>query len=281
MAALIQNMSEMKRVAGAGRTVFGDVVYRPGGSCGPRRQADFQIVCMVEGTCALTAEGQRHDLPSGHAALCRPRQREHFQFSPTAPTRHTWCAVDPALVSRDLRRHIARAPFRLPVSRRLHELMELGLSLAPVRTPVERRLVEQIALAVLWEFVAEAAHAELRDTLPAAVRRARDFAEANFSRPLALANLARAGCVTPQYLIRLFRRHLGTTPAAYLWSVRVGHGLALLRGTGLSISEIAGRCGFASPFHFSRLVRRRYGRSPKALRAEAWNPAPRRSPRSA
>ena len=77
--------------------------------------------------------------------------------------------------------------------------------------------------------------------------------------------------VTPQHLTRLFRRHIQTTPMRYLWQRRTRHGVELLGGTGLSITEIADRIGFQSPFHFSRLVLRYYHDSPRRLRERLWS----------
>ena len=50
---------------------------------------------------------------------------------------------------------------------------------------------------------------------------------------------------------------------------RLEQGVQLLRHTGLNVREIAFRCGFASPFHFSRLVKARHGAAPRELRKGA------------
>jgi AraC-like DNA-binding protein len=44
----------------------------------------------------------------------------------------------------------------------------------------------------------------------------------------------------------------------------------MLRETGLTVAEVANRCGFQSPFHFSRWVRALHGAPPRAVRAQAW-----------
>ena len=58
----------------------------------------------------------------------------------------------------------------------------------------------------------------------------------------------------PDYLTRLFRRELGTTPMRYVWAERVRLGVDLLEHTGLPVSEVAARTGFQSANHFARLV---------------------------
>jgi AraC family transcriptional regulator of arabinose operon len=67
-----------------------------------------------------------------------------------------------------------------------------------------------------------------------------------------------------------FKAATGHTPSRYLWQLRTEKGIQLLSETGLSISEIAYRCGFKTPFHFSRSVRQLQGLPPRALRQSAW-----------
>ena len=46
---------------------------------------------------------------------------------------------------------------------------------------------------------------------------------------------------------------------------------------GLTVAEVAYRCGFRNPFHFSRLVRAHQGLPPRDVRRRAWGthgPAP-------
>ena len=52
--------------------------------------------------------------------------------------------------------------------------------------------------------------------------------------------------------------------------MRVDRGAGLLAATGLTVAEIADRCGFKNPFHFSRLLRKMQGNSPREARKRAW-----------
>ncbi len=66
------------------------------------------------------------------------------------------------------------------------------------------------------------------------------------------------------YLCRLFRQELHTTPNKYLTDLRLQSAADLLRGgTGRSITEIARMCGYNDPLYFSRMFKKRYGVSPR------------------
>jgi len=71
-------------------------------------------------------------------------------------------------------------------------------------------------------------------------------------------------------MIYKFREALNMTPARYLWKLRGEQGVAMLAETGLSIAEIAYRCGFKNPYHFSRMVKTLQGTSPRTVRRKAW-----------
>lgn len=272
MSELIENMSEIHRMRQSAQVTFGDVTYKPGGRCGPRIQPDFQLVAIYDGEADIQIDDDMRHLPAEYVALMRPGHLEHFFFAREANTHHTWCAVHPSLVGDDLREALGRAPFCLPVTSRLHTLMETGLSFAPSDLPSAQAVLTQLGLTLLHAFAFEAERADLRSLTPDAIARAQHYIEDNLAQPMVLDDIARAANVTPQHLVKLFNQHMRTTPMRFVWDARVRRGAELLTQTGLTMYEIAAQCGFQTPFHFSRLVKKRYGLAPRELRKRAWTP---------
>lgn len=253
------------------RVTFGDVAYEPGGLCGPRIQADYQLVVIYNGEARITIDGDECYLPAQHAALMRPGREEFYRFATQRRTHHSWCAVHPDLVSAvAARARLDTLPFCLPLTAHMHGLIELGLSVPPTTLPSATALLEQMGLAVLHQYLFEAESAAAQLDVPEPVRRAQQVMDARLAESLTLQDVAGEVNVTPQHLIKLFRKHLHNTPARYLWQARVRRGVELLCATGLSVAEVAERAGFQNPFHFSRLVRQAYGCSPRDLRRRAW-----------
>lgn len=97
-----------------------------------------------------------------------------------------------------------------------------------------------------------------------------------FSSPgLAPGEIAhRLGCSRAQ-LYRVFARH-GLTVAGYLREVRLERCRAALATAGPreTISDIAFRCGFDNPAHFTRLFRERFGVRPREARVAAISDGP-------
>lgn len=268
----LKNIPKRLRLARSARVLFGDVVYEPGGTCGPRVQADYQLVVLVEGEARVDVEGREVRIAAGQVGLFRPGRQEFFRLSERRKTHHTWCAVHPSLVGSALAAACAAAADVLPVTRRFEQLMELGLSLPRAAGERAPGLVESLGLAALQEYLFSGLRAVAGEPdEPDALRRALEWIGQEGHQATGLPALAREAGVSPAQLVKLFRRHLGTTPIRHVWETRTRRGAQLLRETGLTVGEVAFRCGFQTPFHFSRWVRELFGVPPRALRAKAWD----------
>ncbi len=93
-----------------------------------------------------------------------------------------------------------------------------------------------------------------------------DFIRNNFSYDIGVAEVARTVGIDRTYLYRIFRERLGQSPKEYLTCFRLEKAVEMLRGTGLSITEIAMSCGFREASLFDRHFRCRYGCSPMKYR---------------
>lgn len=101
---------------------------------------------------------------------------------------------------------------------------------------------------------------------PASLRKAVAFIETHLDQPLSLADIAAAARVSPRALAQTFRRHLDTSPMAYVRRARLDrahHDLtaADLRD-GATVTAIAARWGFYDLARFGVTYRKAYGRPP-------------------
>ncbi len=250
---------------------FGDVVYEPGGTYGPRLQTIYQLFFVTSGHARVEVDGHKYDVGEGQMALFKPGHVEFFQFSKETKTHHRWCHLGWQL-PRKVGDKVERLPLRAPLSKRTEHLCDLGLSLQ--HDPHARKpLLQHLGAATFWEFVgtqAQKAPSAPRATLPAVVARVQTYIAQHYPDDLSLAKLGVIAAVSPEHLTRLFRKHLGTTPMHHLWRVRAEQGVSYLHHTGLSVEQVAYRCGFKTAAHFSRRVKARYGLTPGQIRADHW-----------
>jgi AraC-like DNA-binding protein len=99
------------------------------------------------------------------------------------------------------------------------------------------------------------------------LRRARDLMDRDYARPLEVAELARAALMSPAHFSRQFRAAYGETPYAYLMTRRIERAKALLRGGGLSVTEVCFEVGCTSLGSFSARFTEIVGETPTAYRA--------------
>jgi len=98
------------------------------------------------------------------------------------------------------------------------------------------------------------------------VRRAIRWIEERYRERPSLELVAGAIGCSPGHLRARFAATLGVSPSAYAERQRLRDAQHLLVTTDLSVREVAVRCGYDDPFHFSRVVRRFFGRAPQDLR---------------
>jgi AraC family transcriptional regulator of arabinose operon len=252
-----------------------ETVYAPGGTLGPRIQRNLQIVFIHEGEATIVINGQAHFIPSRHAAVLFPGKREHFLFSKTVMTHHSWIEaqeyLSPNQHIEDILRNLS-AP--IPFTDRMERILYLTMGLQHNNDLNKIFIKDHLAQALFYEVFA-AADVSLLDAReqrkrPPAIHKACAFIDKHFQRSCTLDGIAQAAGMSPQHLTKLFHQFLGQTPIQYLWEKRTTSGLQLLKNTGLTIQEIAYQTGFKSPFHFSRLIKNRTMLSPKRVRRKEW-----------
>ena len=97
--------------------------------------------------------------------------------------------------------------------------------------------------------------------------RARDLADARYTEPLTVDDLAAAACLSRAHFSREFRRAFGESPYAYLLSRRLERAATLLRGTDYSVATICMQVGLSSVGSFTSSFSRAYGVTPTGYRA--------------
>jgi len=122
------------------------------------------------------------------------------------------------------------------------------------------------ALDTLLREVARARHPATEQKVPAKVLAARRYLEAHFAEPTSLPGLARQAGLSPNHFCSAFRRWFGTSPIDFLIGLRLERARVLLRDRNHSIGRVARAVGYADPHYFTKLVRRRFGCPPSALR---------------
>ncbi|MFI7404087.1 helix-turn-helix domain-containing protein [Streptomyces sp. NPDC049541] len=151
-----------------------------------------------------------------------------------------------------------------------------GSGAPPAAAPDDRVAVahgtaaRELALSSLEEIVLLTAATARTPAPPPGVdgrlRRAEALIAADPGAPHTVRSLAESVSLSPSRFAHLFTRQLGQSPMRALREARLRHAARLLESTDLSVDRVAAASGFASPFHFNRVFRTRYGVPPGAYR---------------
>ena len=97
------------------------------------------------------------------------------------------------------------------------------------------------------------------------------FIREHFMDRISLGDIAEAGNIGKNEAIRCFRAGRGMTPIEYLRKYRLSQAEKLLLETDSSFTEIASLTGFDDPGYFSRLFKKEFGESPRAMKKRVKN----------
>jgi AraC-like DNA-binding protein len=153
------------------------------------------------------------------------------------------------------------------VHRIIRELIELG-----ARQPEGAAFR---AAALLYELPL-ACGPPPREALPPAslAERARDAMERSVALGMNIEQVCRAFGVGRTTLFTAFKEAFGQSPMEVLNRIRIERAQELLRGTDLSIAEVAAASGYGELSYFGRRFRCQVGTTPSAYRRRQANAAP-------
>lgn len=95
-----------------------------------------------------------------------------------------------------------------------------------------------------------------------AVQRMQDFIEVHLNEEITLSDLAQVSFFSPWHSYRLFRRHIGLTPAEYIRRLRLSNSAKILKSGNKHITDIALELGFGSVDGYTRAFFKEFGCNP-------------------
>lgn len=236
---------------------------------GHKRIEHYRIYCytlhlyLYRGS--INVDGKDFEIRHGRLGVCPPGAKTVYRFDEKA-CRHLWfhfeCGTEgthavPAMTDtgRDFK----------TVYRAAEEML---------RAFHEDRLRADVKLWDLLFSISRPAHSAAAGPpdVPAPVRQALWFIEMNLGSGVTAAQAALAAECSHNHLNRLFLKHRGDTIKAWILKRQMERAQYFLTRTGISIKAAAHECGVPDLQHFNKLVRRFFGKPPRALRAGVPKP---------
>lgn len=248
------------------------------------RNDGYEITCVLRGEVAWEIAGSPPmKLTGGQLSLMQPRVEHRGEMDVIRPSKLFWIILNPT--RRDAgrnalftRKELSYLDARLAaagncVGAASEQLLDrIGRLCEPVRRlaekgddPLLRAAAAAIASQVIVEIVRSLEAAGPRPLSPP-IHRAMEYLHEHLAQPLDIELLAGLAGTGRTRFYELFGRQTGQSPADYLARLRCQQATTLLRSSGISVTEIALRCGFSSSQYFARAFRRYCGRTPSEIR---------------
>ncbi|GFH96836.1 HTH-type transcriptional activator RhaS [Lachnospiraceae bacterium] len=95
------------------------------------------------------------------------------------------------------------------------------------------------------------------------------YFEDHYSDKISLDTIAENMYLSPFYISKIFKSETGDTPIRHLINIRLERARELLlQGSEMSVQEVAAAVGYDDAYHFSKLFKKYYGKSPSQIRKE-------------
>ncbi len=231
----------------------------------------WQIVHLHEGRGEFESKSAgRRRVEKGGTFILFPGEWHRYRPDRTTGWSESWVEFEGA-VPEHLKERGLLAPSNAVFSGgepvRINEVLAGIHSLAKARPSGFAAHLATSALQLLALLVQQDGTAVIPDS-PAqiVVNRARDILEKVSEEPVCIAALSRKLGVAQSHFRRIFKAHTGVSPKQYSRAIRHRRVRALLRGSALSVAEIAIRTGYHSAFHLSSEFKKETGLAPSLWR---------------
>ncbi len=190
------------------------------------------------------------DIPSSHRYFL-PKSSESWEFYfilfRPSNLENRW---------QELIRRISRVPSIPPdssVIRSLQDAYHAGIN----NRITDGYLASSIVYRIMMElFRFSTIRTKEKESWPTAVREAAQELETRYRQIQSLDEIAAGAGLSKYHFVRVFRKFSGFTPIEYLTKIRVERSIDLLRGTGLSVDEVAKEVGYAGGSYFIKVFRK-------------------------
>ena len=245
---------------------------------------DVELLMPLKGYLRYNVDGTVVTVQEGNAIFVNARHM-HYGFSGDGTDCEYICItfrpqllcaceqighryVIPVLTSPSLSHLVLRKS--VPEHRPLLFVIRLIFALYQEENP-GRELLALANLYQFWQGLYELTQDQLGETTGAdgnvrILKQMLEFVRTHYPERISVDAIAAAGGVCRTKCCQIFRRFLNQTPNAYVNSFRLEKGMELLKSTDMSVTEIAGCCGFSGASYFTEQFTRHKGMSPSAFR---------------
>lgn len=202
---------------------------------------------VVKGKGKLFKYGKEYSITAGNAFFIPANENAYYQADTDDPWSYVWIGFDGALAS-DFKTLPAVFEYGGTIFEQVRDTAMLD-------NPNKIKITANLFML----------HEELIKNVPKdipLINNVKGMINAgDFMTDMSVDSIAKVAHVSPQYLVRCFKRKTGMTVQEYILDVRVQKAKMMIE-SGFSIAQIAENFGYSDYSVFSRMFKKRTGKSP-------------------
>ena len=242
----------------------------PSQSYGPGVRRYYTIHFVLKGQGYFYINNRKYSLKAGQCFFIPPEVSTLYKAEPANPWTYIWICFNgeqAATLSRHCHLTIEEPVQQLtsvcPYQETILEMMT-RTRLTPANEAYIQSSLYRIIAMLEEEFHASYTTAESTDNFY--ITQAVDYIKKSPLQYITVTDVADYLHISRSHLYGLFKKHLGTTPQAFLTSAKIIAARDFLTVTDIPIANIAVSCGYQNPFAFSRAFKKETGMTPKEYR---------------
>ena len=243
-------------------------------SFGPAVRPNYLIHLILDGKGIFRVGEVQYELGAGQGFLIEPEVQTFYQADKDSPWTYLWIGFGGSRAReylRDIGLGNGSGIFRCGETGKLkHMLIDiLKKNTYTVENDFYRESFLYSFFAVLSGSI-EGENISREETENIYVREALEYIQNNYHYGIRVSDISDYVGISRGYLHTLFTKNLNQSPQEYLVNYRITRAEELLSVTDLSIEGVAQSCGYSDPLVFSKLFKKKTGKTPSLYRKSDW-----------
>lgn len=235
--------------------------------------SSYLVKITLDGCGLLEYNGQTHLVPPGHFFLVDCKKPQHYRTAPDAESWHTmWVhfyganakAYYDTFLSYNNGSPTGIFPILSKAISIFSALLELDIS------GHDQMMTDFQAASLISQILSECVLSTMTmgkaGDVPQIIQSVRMHLQNHYQEKNTLEELGTRFSINPYYLQKQFKRYVGMSPTEYQIFLRMAKAKELIRGTKLSVTEIAYAVGIENLGYFTRQFKQQEGMTPQEYR---------------
>jgi AraC-like DNA-binding protein/mannose-6-phosphate isomerase-like protein (cupin superfamily) len=226
----------------------------------------FAIEFVASGSCELTLNGKKNELPAGSFFIYGPNSPHKIRRIGDVPlVKYFVDFAGQEALSRMEEFDLGEGSQFYAGNRRwIQDIFEQLLECSELDRAEARRLGEQLLKLLFVRLSTDRQpFGSVQPHSNETFSRCFHYITENFLKINTINEVSAACSVNGVYVSRLFKRYTKETPYQMLTRLKVTYAANLILRENLSVKQVGAQVGFDDPYHFSRVFKRVNGLSPK------------------